>query len=111
MREREGCEVLCRCFKAAGVDIEENVRFVESGVDVSLDGWDPRRRIGYEFITDEAGDRAEFTSDVIDALERRMEAGELYVFLVDETNIADAGRLASAAEAFLAQLRARGVLS
>ena len=106
--------MLRRCFTAAGLAIEENVRFVvddAAGAVVHLDGWDASRRVGYEYITTEAGDPAEFTPAVIDALEARMRKGDLWVFLIDERDIATEAALASAAEAFLSLLRAKGALA
>lgn len=108
LTEREGCEVLARCFRGAGLDIVENFLFDEDGVKVSFDGWDAARRVGYEFVTTEAGDRAEFTPQVVAKLEGRMLRGELYVFLIDEKEIMTEANLTEAAESFLALVRARG---
>jgi hypothetical protein len=80
MTEAEGCVVLKSRFEAAGLTVVE--RYPLDGV--VLDGYDPEKRIGYEFITTEAGDREELTPAVIAALEARMEKGELLVLLVDE---------------------------
>ena len=111
MNEREGCEVLERCFRHAGLAIARDYLFHEDGVKVTLDGFDPTKRVGFEFITTEAGDRAEFTPDVIDALETRMEAEELFLFLVDEQHISGEAALVSAAESFIALLRDRGKIA
>jgi hypothetical protein len=106
LTEKQGCDVLARVFRAAGFHIEENVPFAEDGVAVSLDGWDAKHRVGYEFVTNEAGDRAEFTPHVIANLEQRMLRGELYVLLIDEKDIMTEGALTEAAESFLALVRA-----
>lgn len=110
MNEREGREVLEACFTRAGLTITRDFPFREEGVAVTLDGWDEQRRIGFEFITTEAGDRAEFTPEVIEALEGRMMAEELFVFLVDERTIDKPQLLEYAADSFLALLRDRGKL-
>lgn len=110
MDEREGSEALALCFAEAGLKIERDYRFREGGVDVSLDGFDPVARIGFEFITTEAGDRAEFTAAVIEELETRMRAEELFVFLIDEAHVPGAETLLGAARAFLDVLRDRGKL-
>ena len=72
---------------------------------VNLDGYDPARRIGFEFITTEAGDRAEFTDGVVAMLERRMAMGELYLLLIDEHEALTPEALRFAASGFLSRLR------
>jgi hypothetical protein len=110
MNEREGSDLLAACFAAAGLAIERDYRFREGGVDVSLDGYDPKARIGFEFITTEAGDRAGFTPAVIEELETRMQAEELFVLLIDEADVPSREALEAAAQGFLALLRDRGRL-
>ncbi|MCA9590683.1 MAG: hypothetical protein KC657_35530 [Myxococcales bacterium] len=111
LTEAEGCEVLDACFRRAGLDVARNVVFDERGIKVTLDGWDAKARVGFELITTEAGDRAEFTPDVVAALEERMEAEELFLFLVDEQDVPSAEVLEQAAERFLALLRDQGTLA
>lgn len=110
MREFEGCAVLKRCFEAAGLHIEENVPLAGPEGLVHLDGYDAARRIGYEFITWEAADREELTPEVVAGLEGRVRAGDLHLFLIDESDVSDPAALARAAESFLAVLRQRGIL-
>ncbi len=101
--EAEGCALLKARFEAAGYAITEGYRLQEGGVDVSLDGFDPARRVGYELITTSAGDRVGFTPAVVGALEASMSRGELFLFLVDELDV-DADALVLASERFLARL-------
>ena len=108
MNEREGTELLHRLFTARGLEIQRDVPFDELGVSVSLDGYDPARRIGYELITTEAGDRESFTPEVVERLEQRMARGELYLLLVDEADSSEEA-LARAAAGFLDRLSALGV--
>jgi hypothetical protein len=108
MTEREGCELLRSRFVAAGLAIAEHVRFAEGDLAVTLDGFDAARRIGYEILTSEAGDRAEFTPDVIATLEARMRREELFLLLVDEDVTPEL--LGRAADGFLAELRRKGRL-
>ncbi len=110
MNEREGSLRLREVFEAAGCSITVGHRLRLASSEVSLDGWDASRRIGFEFITTEAGDRAEFTPAVVEELEAKMHAGELFVFLVDEADIPDAPALERGARRFLAHLRQRGAL-
>jgi hypothetical protein len=107
MDEREGCALLKARFAAAGLAVAEHVRFTEDGIDVTLDGWDAARRVGYEYITTADGDRDQFTPEVVAALEARMRKGELYLLLLDERELPDADLLDRAADGFLAEIARR----
>ncbi len=111
MDERKGSLLLATLFRAEGLEIAENVRFEEAGISVTLDGYDSKRRIGFEFITTEAGDREEFTADVLVTLEQKMRDGSLYLFLIDENDISSEEELSRYASMFLSELRRRGALS
>lgn len=111
MTEKEGAAILFRCFTEAGLAIQEGYALDCEGVRVNLDGFDPARRVGYEYITTEAGDRAEVTPEVIAALDDRMEKGDLFVFLIDERDVRDEAALGKAAGRFLDALRSRGVIA
>lgn len=106
LTEAEGRAILKARFEEAGFAIVESYRLTEGELDVELDGFDPDRRVGYELLTTEAGDRAEFTPAVVAAIERRMAAGELVLFLIDEAD-ADGPALDRAARRFL-ERAARG---
>ena len=108
LTEDTGRTLLKRRFSEAGYAIEEDHRLQEEGVDVVLDGFDPRARVGYEFITTEAGDRERLHPEVLRALEERMHAASLYVLVVDELDIRGEAGLLEAAAAFLDELRLRG---
>ncbi len=86
------------------------MRLHDDGVPITLDGYDRARRIGYEYVTTEAGDREEGTADVVAELERRMERGELAVLLVDEVEGHGAADLEAGAGAFLDEAARRGRL-
>jgi hypothetical protein len=106
MTERDGCEVLKRCFTAAGFTIaERHPLALDAGV-VELDGYDAARRVGYEYLTSEEGDHEAVTPAMREELERRMAAGELHVLMIDEAEGWDAASLATAAERFLARVTA-----
>lgn len=109
MNELNGSELLLRLFEEQGLTIRPDYVFAEQGVEVLLDGFDPEQRIGFEFITTEAGDRLTFTPEVVRRLEARMSRGELYLLLLDEAE-ADPEALVGAARGFFAQLRAMGRL-
>ena len=106
MTEREGCEVLRRCFTAAGLAIAERHPLALDAGTVELDGYDAARRVGYEYLTSEAGDHRTVTPAMRDELERRMAAGELHVLLIDEEDGWTEGSMAQAAERFLGKVAA-----
>lgn len=110
VNEREGAERLRDIFQRAGCSIARNVPLVLDAGTVHLDGWDATRKVGFEFITTEAGDRAEFTPSVLAELETRMDRGELYLFLLDEALAPRPESLDRAAQRFLDMLKSRGVL-
>jgi hypothetical protein len=110
VNEREGSALLRRVFETAGIKIEEAVKKRFDAGEVTLDGWDDAKRIGFEFITTEAGDRSEFTVAVLEEIERRMSEGEFFLFLIDEETTAEEATLERAAHRFLDTLRKRGAL-
>jgi hypothetical protein len=106
--ERAACAQLKRRFEAAGFQIKENQAFDENGARFDIDGYDAGRRVGYEYVTDEAGDGWDVDGDVIAALAERRTRGELFVLVVDERDAPDATSLDEAIDAFLGDLP-RGV--
>jgi hypothetical protein len=106
VEERAACAQLKRRFEAAGFRIKENQTFDEDGVRFEIDGFDAGRRVGYEYVTAEAGDGWDVDGDVIAALAERRKAGELHVLVVDEGDAPDAASLDQAIDAFLAELPA-----
>ena len=104
MTEQSACALLKARFEKAGYDIEENVAFDEDGVAFEVDGFDAEKRVGYEYITEEAGDTWDVDNEVIAKLAARRDAGELFILVVDEKDAADAAALGRAADVFLEQL-------
>jgi hypothetical protein len=101
VEERIACARLKARFEAAGFHIAENVLFDEDGIHFDLDGFDAERRVGYEYVTEEAGDSWDVDADVREKLAERQKKGELYVLIVDET---DPKTLDAKIDAFLAAL-------
>src|SRR5438445_481338 len=58
--EAEGTALLLARFTEAGFAIASNFHFKEGDIEVDLDGWDAAARVGYEYITREAGDDRQF---------------------------------------------------
>ena len=104
MTERDACALLKARFEKAGFEITENITLDEQGVHFEIDGFDTDKHVGYEYVTEEAGDRWDVDGDVIDALNAARRAGELFVLVVNETDAPDAAALGKAADAFLAGL-------
>jgi hypothetical protein len=104
VKEEDGAALLFDRFTEAGYSIARNVRFREEGVDVELDGWDASARVGFEYITKEAGDDVEFDAATLERFEARMRKGELFVLLIDEREALTANALDAAARGFLGEL-------
>ena len=104
MEETAACALLKARFEAAGYRIEENIDFDEDGVRFELDGFDPDKRVGYEYVSSDAGDGWDVDDSVIGALAARRDKGELFVLVIDERDAPDPGALGAKADAFLAGL-------
>lgn len=109
MKEAAGRAILRAIFVEEGLGIAEDVTVRFGDHDVLLDGWDASRRVGFEVLTSEAGDREAFTPAVIEAIEATMRRGEAHVLLVDLDPSEDL--LRAAGRGFIAQLRKRGLLA
>ncbi len=101
MNEQEGAALLRARFEAAGFRIREGYRYESEGFSFSIDGFDPDANVGYEYVTSEAGDRAEITSEILAHLEKRMRSGEIAVLLIDEYEAPSADLLTFAVDRFL----------
>ena len=105
--EAEGTALLLTRFTEAGFAIASDYHFHEGDIDVDLDGWDAAARVGYEYITREAGDDRQFDAATLALFEARMVKGELYVMLIDEHDAVTADALDAAARGFLAEVKER----
>src|SRR5690242_13631054 len=100
VEERAACALLKQRFESAGLTIAENRAFDEGGVRFEIDGFDAAHRVGYEYLTTEAGDSWDVDDAVIAALAERRKRGELHVLIVDEADAPDEAALGKAADAF-----------
>lgn len=105
MEERKAAALLKRRFEAAGFKITENVALVEGGVRFEVDGLDADRRVGYEYVTAEAGDSWDVDGDVIAELAALRQRGELSILVVTEDDAPDEASLGRSADAFLAEIK------
>jgi hypothetical protein len=104
MTERDACALLKARFERAGFEIAENVMLDEHGVHFEIDGYDAEKHVGYEYVTEEAGDSWDVDGEVIDALNAARRTGQLFVLIASETDAPDAAALGKLADAFLAGL-------
>src|SRR6185369_10755671 len=105
MTERDACALLKARFEAAGYKIAENQPFDEDGVTFEIDGFDADARVGYEYVTEEAGDSWDVDGDVIAALEDRRAKGEVFILIATEGDAPDAASLETVARTFLERLQ------
>jgi hypothetical protein len=105
LNEQQACAVLLRKFTEAGYTIVENHPLqLESGT-LHVDGYDVDKRVGYEYITEEAEDRRELGMRLLEELEERMDNQELQILLVDELDAHEEPALVAAIDEFLAQVQ------
>jgi len=101
IREAEGTARLAEVFRARGYNVAREFAFAEGDVTFNIDGWDAGARVGFEFRTSEAGDKEDLTDVELASLAARMEAGELFILIVDDTDVASLDELGGYAERFL----------
>jgi hypothetical protein len=107
LREAEGCDILHAVFRARSYQTRADVAFAEDGVEFDADGWDPEARVGFEYMSSEAGDRHDLRPEELARLAERMDRGELFFFIIDESEVPDAETLRWAAERFLDEVARR----
>jgi hypothetical protein len=99
--ETKACDLLARLFKARGYAVMRNVMFREYGVEFHADGWDPRTRVGFEFLSSEDDDHDDLSLAEYKALMAAQQRGELALFIIDEVEPLSATELVRSAEEFL----------
>lgn len=106
LSEFEGCTLLARLFRRRGYAIERNVMFREYGVEFHIDGWDPKARVGFEFLTSEDDDHDDLTLEEYNTLSDAQQRGELSLFIIDEVEPLSAADLLAEANDFLDEVEA-----
>ena len=101
LSETEGCDLLTRLFRARGYAIERNLLFREYGVEFHVDGWDAKKRVGFEFLSSEDDDHDDLSLSEYQALGTAQQRGELALFIIDEVEPLSAVDLALQANEFL----------
>ncbi len=109
MEERKASERLKQRFEQAGFRIAESVDFKEHGLHFDLDGFDAAAKVGYEYVTDEAGDGWDVDEAVVGKLTDLGKSGQLSILVIDEDEAPDEASLDRLADEFLADLKERGI--
>lgn len=107
--ETKACDLLARLFKARGYAVTRNVMFREYGVEFHADGWDPRARVGFEFLSSEDDDHDDLTLAEYQTLMAAQKRGELSLFVIDEVEPLTAVDLVRSATDFLDEVTAAKV--
>ena len=107
--ETKACDLLARLFKSRGYAVSRNVMFREYGVEFHADGWDPRARVGFEFLSSEDDDHDDLTLAEYQTLMAAQKRGELSLFIIDEVEPLSATDLVRAATDFLNEVEAAKV--
>lgn len=106
LSETTACDLLARLFKKRGYAVMRNLTFREYGVSFHIDGWDARKRVGFEFLTSEDDDHDDLTLAEYQTLMAAQQRGELALFIIDEVEPISASDLAETANAFLDEVEA-----
>ena len=101
LSETEGCDLLARLFRARGYAIERNLLLRVYGVEFQVDGWDAKKRVGFEFLSSEDDDHDDLSLSEYQALGTAQQRGELALFIIDEVEPLSAVDLALQANEFL----------
>jgi len=101
LSETEACDLLAKVFRGRGYDIQRNIPFSEYGASFHIDGWDPKARVGYEFLSSEDEDHDDLSLKEYQALMVAQMRGELALFVIDEVEPLSAKDLRETAEEFL----------
>ena len=106
LSETEGCDLLARLFKKRGYSVMRNMTFREYGVSFHIDGWDAKKRVGFEFLTSEDDDHDDLTLAEYQTLMAAQQRGELSLFILDEVEPLSLGDLTEMANDFLDEVEA-----
>jgi len=106
LSETEGCDLLARLFKKRGYAVMRNLTFREYGVAFHIDGWDAKKRVGFEFLTSEDDDHDDLSLAEYQTLMAAQQRGELSLFILDEVEPLSIGDLTDMANDFLDEVEA-----
>lgn len=101
LSETKACELLARLFRARGYAVTRNIMFREYGVAFHIDGWDAKKRIGFEFLTSEDDDHDDLSLEEYKTLMAAQQRGELSLLIMDEVEPLSEADLTATAHEFL----------
>lgn len=101
LSETKACELLARLFRARGYAVTRNIMFREYGVTFHIDGWDAKKRIGFEFLTSEDDDHDDLSLEEYKTLMAAQQRGELSLLIMDEVEPLSEADLTATAHEFL----------
>lgn len=101
LSETKACDLLARLFRARGYAVTRNIMFREYGVTFHIDGWDPKNRIGFEFLTSEDDDHDDLSLEEYKTLMTAQQRGELSLLIMDEVEPLSETDLTATAHEFL----------
>ena len=104
LSETRACDLLTRLFRSRGYVIERNTLFREYGVEFHADGWDPKARVGFEFLSSEDDDHDDLSLAEYNTLSDAHRRGELSLFIIDEVEPLSAADLLAEAGEFLDEI-------
>ena len=107
LSEAAGCAILADVFRRRGYAIADNVDFHEGDVAFNIDGWDAAARVGFEYRSSQADDKDDLEDAELITLARRMELGELYIFIIDDDGVESEAELREFAGRFLDEVERR----
>jgi hypothetical protein len=108
--EAEAREVLNQVFAEAGMVMENDYAFAAERTMLSLDGFDPRTRVGYQYVSHGDADVVtDFDSAAESAVRELDSAGRLHLFIVHDGDVRDLGELRAMARDFITGLAGLGV--
>jgi hypothetical protein len=105
--ERDGCQALARVFEQRGYAVARDVPLDLGELHFTADGWDAAARVGFEYLTHEAGDYLDLSPAVVARLAQLMEHGELHMLLIDQHELDTTDNLSWAAHRFLDEVERR----
>lgn len=97
--------LLLGAFTAAGLQIQEDYRYEERGTAAILDGFDPKRKVGYGWITSSRRRAGRLGDREVSWLLALGEKGTVRLLLIDGEGRPDRSMVIYLAREFLKQLR------
>jgi hypothetical protein len=103
--EREARDYLKGLFATAGVRVQFDYTFRHQGLVVTLDGYDPQRRVGFAYVSHSDVDVVTDMTPAVEMALRQLAAeGVAFVLILHDYDVPSINDLAARANAFLESL-------